>query len=96
MKHYIIVKFNSEVEKSKIGEMAVEIKNLFDKTKEIDGVHEISVYKNCIDRDNRYDLMIEMDMEKSALTAYDESKWHAQWKKEYGHLLASKTIFDRE
>ena len=96
MKHYIIVKFIPEITKKNIDEFAEQIKRLFENAREIEGVHEISVFKNCIDLDNRYDIMIEMDMEKEALSAYDGSQWHALWKHEYGRFIAQKTIFDRE
>jgi len=96
MKHYIIVKFVPEITKKNIDEFAVQIKELFDNTKEIEGIHEVNVFKNCIYRDNRYDIMIEMEMEKEALPVYDESQWHVLWKHEYGRFIAQKTIFDRE
>ena len=40
--------------------------------------------------------MIEIDMDREALEAYDSSVWHRQWKEQYGCLLANKAIFDRE
>ena len=46
--------------------------------------------------ENRYDLMIEIDMEPEALDAYDRSVWHHQWKEQYGSLLEKKAIFDHE
>ena len=42
------------------------------------------------------DLMIVVDMEKSALEAWDASALHRRWKERFGSLLASKAIFDCE
>lgn len=94
MKHYIIVKYNDSVtDKAALLE---EIRTLFEKTKEIEGIHEVFVYPCCIDRANRYDVMIEIQMEKEALPAYDACEWHAQWKREYAEYIEKKTIFDCE
>lgn len=96
MKHCILVKFVENVEESKKKELIPEIKELFNHTKEIEGVHFIEVIENCVDRSNRYDLLIRMDMEKDALEEYDACKWHKMWKDEYGDLLEKKAIFDYE
>ena len=93
MKHYIIVKWNEP------GAMKNEtplIQKLFDGTLSIPGIHSVNVHPSCSDRSNRYDLMIEIDMDREALEAYDSSVWHRQWKEQYGCLLANKAIFDRE
>ena len=63
---------------------------------EIPGIHNVSLYPNVIERENRYDLLIEIDMEPDALEAYDCSVWHRQWKEQYGALLDKKAIFDYE
>ena len=54
------------------------------------------MYPCCIDRENRYDVMIVLDMDKDALSAWDASPLHHQWKDEYGALLEKKAIFDHE
>lgn len=38
--------------------------------------------------------MIEMVIEPSALTTFDTSEIHKQWKSEYGKYITHKTIFD--
>ena len=96
MKHYIIVKYTEAVSDEQKVALIPEIQALFDKTTEIDGVHQVNLYPNCTPRPNRYDLMIEMVMDPEALPAYDECVWHKQWKEEYGHLLEKKAIFDCE
>ena len=95
MKHDILVKYKPEVTKERKAELIPEIAELFGHTKEIPGIHDVTLYPNVVDRENRYDLMIEIDMEREALEAYDNSVWHHQWKEQYGSLLASKAIFDR-
>ena len=64
MKHYIIAKFNEGCEwKPMLG----AITELFEETLQIPGVHAVTVKPCCINRPNRYDLMIEMEMEPEAL-----------------------------
>ena len=92
MKHYIIVKF---VEGTDVKALEEPVKKIFEETLEIPGIHALTIKTSNSDRSNRYDLMIEIDMEREALEAYDNSVWHRQWKEQYGSLLASKAIFDR-
>ena len=63
---------------------------------EIPGVRGAAVYPGCVDRENRYHVLIELEMEPSALTTYDESAMHHRWKDEFGPLLEKKAIFDYE
>ncbi len=91
MKHYIIVKFKDRNDTERVYE---EVKTLFEKTLEIDGVNGVTLHKSNSDRTNRYSLMIEMDMTKEALEVYDACDAHKQWKAEYGDLIESKAIFD--
>jgi hypothetical protein len=46
--------------------------------------------------DGRSDIMIQIDMDKSALEAYDKSDAHLMWKAEYGRFIASKSVIDYE
>ena len=48
------------------------------------------------DRENRYDLMIVLDMDKDAPGAYDVSEPHLRWKAEYKDKIKKKAIFDCE
>ena len=73
-----------------------EIRELFENTTKIEGVHAVELLKNCVDRSNRYDLMIRIDMEPDALPVYDACEWHHRWKDDYGSLLEKKAIFDYE
>lgn len=96
MKHHIIVKFKPEVSAEQKEELRPAIQALFDNTLSIDGITAVDVIPNCIDRPNRYDLMIVLTMDPAALSAYDACPWHKQWKADYGELIEKKTIFDCE
>lgn len=91
MKHYIIVKF---VEGTDVDALIDPVKAIFERTLEIPGIHSVEVKRSNSDRANRYDLMIEMDMDRQALSAYDVSEPHRYWKSEYGAIVEKKAIFD--
>lgn len=92
MKHYIIVKFHDKaVFRNSLYE---EIQNLFLKAEELEGVHRVTFYPSCTDFPNRYDLMIQLEMEPEALAVYDSSAMHAVWKRDYSRYVESKAIFD--
>lgn len=91
MKHYIVVKFIDGFDYcGRLG----EIKAIFKRTLEIDGIYSLDIKTSNSDRENRYDLMIEMDMEKSALESYDISAPHKEWKDIFGEFVEKKAIFD--
>ncbi len=96
MKHYIIVKYKEEVTPQQKQQLLPEITELFNNLYQIEGVGKVEVCPNVVDRENRFDLMIEIEMaDEETLKVYDDCKWHHLWKQQYGHLIASKTIFDR-
>ena len=94
MKHFILAKFTPEV--SDKAALLEPIRALFSTASDIPGVHGAAVYPCCIARENRYDIMIVLDMEKDALPLYDDSDMHHAWKAQYGSLLEKKAIFDCE
>ena len=96
MKHCVLAKFAAEVTKAERQAMVPVVKDLFEHTTEIDGIHSVTLRTNCIDRENRFDIMIVIDMEPEALPAYDECSWHKQWKADYSKYLQAKAIFDYE
>ena len=96
MKHHIIAKYIPEITAEQKKEFAPAILELFKNTASIDGIHGVEVHTNCVDRDNRFDIMIVIDMEKDALPEYDSCVWHKEWKNKYGPLLEKKAIFDCE
>ena len=91
MKHYIIVKFTPETDAKALAE---PVRGIFAETLTIPGVHDVQVLLSNSDRENRYDMMIVMDMDKDALPLYDVSAPHLRWKSEYGDRIAKKAIFD--
>jgi len=92
MKHCIFVKFKTDFDwKNELP----KIKELFDSII-IEGVHFTEYFTNCIDRENRYDLLIRIDMDKSSLCLYDECENHHKWKETYSSLIEKKAIFDYE
>ena len=90
MKHLILVKFKEEVSDKIID----DINALFKKALQIEGIYDIQIYKNIIELPNRYDLMIEIEMEKEVLLLFDSSEVHSIWKKKYSFYIQSKIIFD--
>ncbi|MDE6107506.1 MAG: Dabb family protein [Oscillospiraceae bacterium] len=93
MRHYIIAKFRPDVDWKALVE---PIQTMFAETLGIEGITGAQVYSSNSDLENRYHLMIEMEMSTEALTAYDRSELHLRWKETYGPLIESKVIFDRE
>lgn len=94
MKHYILAKWNEKVT-DKAGLLS-PITALFSTANTVPGVHGAQVYPCCVNRDNRYDMMIVLDMDVDALPNWDASLLHRRWKDEYGALLEKKAIFDQE
>lgn len=93
MKHYIIVKFDESVD---VNEMVSQIRELFHKALDINGVDKVEIYVSNIDLPNRHDLMIKMSLSQIALELFDNSEVHKKWKSDYGRYIIQKTIFDCE
>ena len=96
MKHHILAKYKAGLTPERKKELAGEILRLFENTTSIEGISSVEVHTNCIDRENRFDIMIVIEMEPEALPAYDDCEWHHIWKDSYGGLLEKKAIFDCE
>lgn len=92
MKHCILVKWNKEVT-DKHG-FVKEVKSVFDELLKIVGIHGVEYRENCIDRANRFDLLISIDMDEEVLPIYDTSAPHLKWKEKYGKFVENKAIFD--
>ena len=94
MLHHILVKWNETVaDKPAMAERAEEA---FRGARAIPGISGCEVIRSNSDRANRYDLMIEMDMDIKALPAYDASETHRSWKRDYAAYIETKAIFDCE
>ena len=94
MKHCILAKWNGSVTDK--AALLAQVRALYAAADTIPGVHGVTVYPCCIDRPNRYDLMIVLDMDREALPNWDASDIHHRRKDEYGGLLEKKAIFDYE
>ncbi|MBR4910303.1 MAG: hypothetical protein IKZ47_03145 [Clostridia bacterium] len=93
MKHYIIVKFTEGFDYLSLLD---EIGGIFNRTLEISGINAVNIRKSNSDRSNRYDIMIEIDMDARALADYDISAPHKEWKDRFGEYIEKKAIFDCE
>ena len=91
MKHYIIAKFKDSNDTEKL---LPEITSLFDKVLDIEGINGVTIRKSNSTRENRYSIMIEIDLTHEGLEAFDASDVHKEWKAVYGDRLMSKAIFD--
>lgn len=96
MKHCILVKWNEQIKKEDYKKMEEEVKEVFLPLLEIEGIKNVKVLTNCIDRDNRYNLEIRIEMSKEALEVYDNSIYHHKWKEQYSSYILKKAIFDYE
>lgn len=92
MRHHILVKWKDDITTPDNRAIA----EIFNHALDIPGVHSVSLHPNVVDRPNRYDLLILLCMEPSALAVYDACDAHRQWKEQYGGLIAHKVIFDCE
>ena len=90
MKHCILAKFRSTDWPAYLP----EIRDIFSSAGDIPGVRSAQIYPRCVDRENRYHVLIVLDMDPEALNAYDASPMHHRWKDRFGSLLEKKAIFD--
>ena len=94
MKHVILVKWNALV--SDKNSIKTEVENIFEQLLKFKPIHDVKIHQNVIDRTNRYDLMIVIEMDKNFLPVYDESEQHKEWKQKFGKFVENKAIFDYE
>ncbi len=91
MKHCILAKFTPEA-KAQRAALLPRIREIFSAAADIPGVRGAEVFPNCVARDNRYDVMIVLEMDRDALEEYDRSAMHHRWKDEFGPLLEKKAL----
>ena len=96
MNHLMLAKFKPEYSKDQILEMFEDVKAIYNEATAIPGIHNVEYHVNCIDRPNRYDISVNLIMDKDALPLWDESETHKKWLNGYGHMLETKCIFDYE
>ncbi len=93
MLHNIIVKWNEGVDKA---QTLQKVTDLYSTATDIPGIKGVSIKPNIVDRSNRYDLMIALEMDIENLPTWDNSQLHKTWKEEFGSLIEKKCIFDYE
>ena len=93
MKHLIIVKSAAGVDSAAFAAQALEH---FQGILPIPGIHGVRVIRGIEEHENRYSFIVEIDMDKEALPAYNESACHHEWKEKYASCIAKKAIFDYE
>lgn len=96
MRHCILVKFNDTVDHAAKQKMLPEIQKLFDPLTEMEGIRSVRLFPCTVNRANRYDLLIRIEMDPASLPVYDESEPHRIWKRDYARYLERKAIFDYE
>lgn len=94
MKHCILVKWNEQVRDKK--SILPTIRSIFDKLLVFENVYKVRLHENIINRANRFDLMICIEMDKDFLPIYDESEPHHEWKEKFGKFVGNKVVFDYE
>lgn len=94
MKHVILVKWNALV--SNKNSIKTEVEIIFEQLLKFEPIHDVKIHQNVINRANRYDLMIVIEMDKEFLPVYDESEQHKEWKQKFGKFVENKAIFDFE
>lgn len=92
MKHYIIVKWKPDAGNRE--DLLGKVRTLYSGAEQVEGIRSVSLIPNCVDRPNRYDLMIVLEMDPEVLPVWDACEIHHTWKKDFGALIESKAIFD--
>ena len=93
MKHLIIVKSAQGVDSAAF---AKEAEAHFQGILTLDGIHGVRVIKGIEEHANRYSFIVEIDMDKDALPAYNDCACHHEWKEKYACKIEKKAIFDYE
>lgn len=75
MKHCILAKYTADAY-SRRAELLPRVREIFSAAADIPGVTGAKVFPNCVDRSNRYDVLIVLEMARDALAAYDLSLIH--------------------
>lgn len=94
MKHLIIVKANSNAPAREAFMEAA--KEAFSPVTQIPGVRSVRVIPGLKLAENRFDFIVEIDMNRESLPLYDRSEAHRLWKQNYGGWIEQKAIFDCE
>ena len=93
MRHYVLLKFEPNYYNKDVVDFT---KNTFNKIKDsLDGIFNVKVLRNCIERDSNMDIMIEMELkDEESLTAYLEHELHLKYASVIDKHIVSKVSFD--
>lgn len=94
MQHCILVKWTAEA--GDRDALAKEAEAIFAEAVRDGFATALKIRRNVVDRPNRYDLLLELEMTKEMLPAYDASEAHRRWKELFGPKIQQKAIFDFE
>ena len=94
MLHRIIVKYTELVTDREKFEK--EVLELFNPVTSIEGIRSVKTVAGLPLAPNRYDLIIEIEMDRESLEAYNECEPHKIWKRDYAKYVEKKAIFDCE
>ena len=92
MLHYIIVNWKDGNKE----ELTLRARKLYSEATSIKGISAVEIKENVTPRDNRYDLMIVLTMQKESLPVWDNRELHLKWKADFGKYIDKKCIFDCE
>lgn len=95
LKHFVIFKFENDFFTE---DNLEEYKRAFDIIKDaFDGIKEIKINSNCVDRPANMDLMIEMLLEnEDVLTDYLSHDEHIRMGQKYNSHVVNRVSFDYE
>ncbi len=93
LKHYVIFTFEKNFFTDKAYE---EYCNAFEIIKNaFDGIKEVKIHKNCVDRPANMDLMVEMDLtDESVLGQYLSYPEHVRMGEKYNPHVINRVSFD--
>ncbi len=95
MIHYLLLKFEPEYFSDEIFQFALDT---FNKLKaELPGVEDVSLAKNCVDRDDNADLLITMKLRsEDMLGVYLEHPLHQKFVQRVGSHVVQRASIDKQ
>ena len=95
MIHYVLIKLK---EGEPVPEIVPRAKELLSRcVGEIEGFESVEVYPNCFQREQNYDIMLEMRMKNSdTMREYLPHRLHREFVEYLAPKAADKVTFDRE
>ena len=94
MQHCILVKWTEDA--GDRNALAKDAEAIFAEAVRDGFATALKIRRNVVERPNRYDLLIELEMAKEMLPMYDASEAHRRWKESFGPKIQQKAIFDFE